>query len=85
MSFKIGDIVNIDIKGLVCCDECMEVINNYIDCPVCGNNSADVVNNYDLDDSIHVECSKCNTVYERIEDDSWYWVEQAKIVKFRKI
>ncbi len=38
----VGDVVKLEVDAEICCDLCYEVIYNYIDCPVCKNDCAEI-------------------------------------------
>lgn len=52
-----------------CCDKCHEIVNNYIDCPVCGRraetNLAGPVWELDVGDTI--ECGECRVEFVLVD------------------
>jgi hypothetical protein len=62
----------------VCCEECMEVIHNHIDCPVCGGDYVDTDNFWYIykEDQVYCECGAC---FELVSGE-WYGENEVKIV-----
>ena len=78
-SFKIGNVVNLEVYSEFCCDDCDNIVHNHIDCPVCKYDYADTDQYCDLYDERKLKCKKCETVFEKVSD-SWYYECSAKIV-----
>jgi hypothetical protein len=79
-SFKVGDVVELDVYGEICCDLCNEIIHNHIDCPVCESDYAETDQYCDLYDETQLTCEDCGTVFEKVSDKSWYYDCKTKIV-----
>jgi hypothetical protein len=78
-SFKVGDVVELEVYGELCCEECNEVIHNHIDCPVCKDGYADTDQYIDLYEETQLQCEKCETVYKKVSEN-WYGDCRAEIV-----
>ena len=60
----------------ICCDVCGDTIHNHFDCPVCnterGYQGTDQYS-YILSDVDKIKCEECNTEFQRVnKDDYWY-------------
>lgn len=78
-SFKVGDVVELEVYSELCCDLCNDVIHNHIDCPVCKDDYAGTDQYCDLYNEPKLQCENCETVFEKVSD-SWYYDCSAKIV-----
>ena len=76
--YKIGDTVELEVFGEICCEVCNEIVHNHIDCPVCKDDYAETDRYGYIEDNNKVEC-QCGTIYE-IASGSWYHKCVAKIV-----
>jgi uncharacterized protein (DUF2225 family) len=76
------DLIELDVYGEVCCDDCGEIIHNHIDCPVCKNTYASTSSYCDLSEEKIIECDVCYTVFKKISD-SWYTDCLVKIIRIQ--
>ncbi len=81
---NIGDEVELEVYGEICCELCNEIIHNHIDCPVCKTDYAETDQYCDLYDEEEVTCEDCGTTFAKISD-GWYYDCKAKIVSLGKI
>ena len=82
-SFKVGDEVELEVYGEICCNLCNDIIHNHIDCPVCKSNYVGTDQYCDLYDEKEVMCDDCGTTFVKTSD-SWYYDCKAKIVSLGK-
>lgn len=75
----VGAVVKLEVDAEICCDRCYEVMYNYIDCPVCKSDCAEIDQREQLRDEKEITCEECGTTFEKISD-SWYDDCEAKIV-----
>lgn len=77
---KIGDrFKDVNITGLVCCDECNSIAENHIDCPVCKENYVMLDHFDELTYETEITCENCKTVFKRISD-TWYYDNELEII-----
>lgn len=82
-----GQEFSLKINPETCCDLCNEIINNYIDCPVCKKYSQTVMR-CDLEDKWNdedegektIQCENCNTLFEKTSD-MWYYECKVKVIE----
>lgn len=77
-TLKVGDIVEIEVYGEICCELCNDIIHNHIECPVCKKGYAETDQYGDLYDEKELTC-ECGTVYEIIDGYNWYGECKVKI------
>ena len=61
-----------------CCELCMDIIHNHIDCPMCKKDYAPTDKYCDLTDEKEITCENCNTTFYKISE-SWYDECKVKI------
>lgn len=51
--------------GEICCEECLEIVHNYFDCPICkhGCEATDIYCDLSQSDSIYFSCKRCDTKF----------------------
>lgn len=77
-NLQVGDIIDLEVYGEVCCDECGDIIHNHINCPLCEDHYADTDQFTDLRDEKELHC-ECGTSYELV-DGKWYDKPKVKII-----
>lgn len=68
---KVGDEVQLQVYGEICCDDCGEVVHNHIDCPVCRTAYAATDRYHNLYEDMDLTCEECGTVFVKVSE-SWY-------------
>lgn len=76
----------IEIYSEVCCDWCMEIVHNHMDCPACGRKGAGTAEYHDLNwegPPCVVTCGECGAEFKTDDypydsDSEWEQVEESK-------
>lgn len=79
---KIGDEVELEVHGEICCDLCNFIEHNHIDCPVCETQYASTDKYCDLHEEEELMCENCKTVFAKTSE-SWYWDCKVRIISLK--